>query len=174
MNQQNYNSNSTAYNGCGCLALFIFAGIIVAIVLPSFLGNAYKAKQSEGKQFVSSMSKGQHAYFAEKGAFTNSIDALGIGIKTETTNYKYSIRTTEKAAFNYGVAKQQQLKSYVSGVFVVPAKEVDANAAKDELTTTSILCEADSPGIIKPAEPTYQNGKVACAKDTKDLSNIKS
>ncbi len=51
-------------------------------------------------------------------------------------------------------------------MFVVPAKEVDANAAKDEITTSSILCEADDRGTIEPAEPIYQNGKLICGKGT--------
>ena len=39
-------------------------------------------------------------------------------------------------------------------------------AAKEKITTTSILCEADFPGTIKPAEPTYEKGKIACGKGT--------
>jgi type IV pilus assembly protein PilA len=64
------------------------------------------------------------------------------------------------------VAKEKSLQSYVGGVFLVPAKNFEPNAAKEEITTTSILCEADSPGTIKPAEPTYENGKIACGKGT--------
>ncbi|MCZ0903337.1 type IV pilin-like G/H family protein, partial [Microcoleus sp. HI-ES] len=92
--------------------------------------------------------------------------ALGLGIKTETTHFKYSIRATKKAALNYGVAKEKELKSYVGGVFLVPAKNFEPNAVKEERTTTSILCEADFPGTIKPAEPTYENGKIACGQGT--------
>lgn len=170
MNPKDSRSNSIAYNGCGCLALLIFIGIIIAAVLPSFLHRGNRSPLSESKQYVSSMSKGQQAHFLEKGVFTNSIDALGISVKPETTNYKYSIYATEKAAFHYGISKQKTLKSYVGGVFVVPAKEVDPNAAKDEITTTYILCETDSPATIEPAKPIYQNGKVTCGKGTTDLT----
>ena len=55
---------------------------------------------------------------------------------------------------------------YVGGVFLVPVKKVESKAAKEEIPTTSILCEADSPGTIKPAEPTYENAKIACGKGT--------
>jgi type IV pilus assembly protein PilA len=162
--------SNAAYGGCGCLLLLMGIGVIGAIALPSFLRQGGKAKQSENKQYVSAMNKAQQAVFIETSAFATSFDALGLGIKTETTNFKYSIRATKKAAFNYGVSKKKDLKSYVGGVFLVPAKNFEPNAAKEERTTTSILCEADSPGTIKPAEPTYENGKIACGKGTTQVT----
>ncbi|MEG4270732.1 MULTISPECIES: type IV pilin-like G/H family protein [unclassified Microcoleus] len=158
--------NNSTYQGCGCLLLLMGIGVIGAMVLPLFLNIGHIPKQSENKQYVSAMNKGQQAYLAENNAFSSFVYALGLGIKTETTNFKYSIRVTKKAALNYGVSKQNDLKSYVGGVFIVPAKNFEPNAAKEERTTTSILCEADSPGTIKPAEPTYENGKIACGKGT--------
>ena len=151
------------YNGCGC---FVILMILTAIALPSFLASSNKSKQSQGKQYIGSMNRGQQAKFAENGSFSNFIPDLGLGLKTETNNYKYSTRATKRTAFNYGVSKQKIEKSYIGDVFVVPAKEVDANAAKDEITTSSILCEADDRGTIEPAEPIYQNGKLICGKGT--------
>jgi len=171
--QESSISNS-AYNGCGCLLFLMFFGVIGAIIaLPSFLGVGGcggKHEAMEARQYVSLMSRAQQEYFAEKNAFSSSVDALGLGIKTETTNFKYSIRATKKAAFNYGVAKGNHLNSYVGGVFLVPAKNFEPSAAKEKITTTSILCEADSPGTIKPAEPTYENGKIACGKGTTQVT----
>jgi hypothetical protein len=173
--QESSISNS-ASKGCGCLLLLMGLVVIGAIALPSFLVSGgegcggYKPKTREARQYVSSMSRGQQVYFAEKNAFSSSVDALGIGIKTETTNFKYSIRATKKAAFNYALAKDNHLESYVGGVFLVPAKNFDTNAAKEEKTTTFILCEADFPGTKKPAEPTYKNGKIACGKGTKPVT----
>jgi hypothetical protein len=169
MSQQNSKSASISPNGCGCLLLLMGIGVIGAIALPSFLvsgGGGCMPKRGEAIQYVGSMNRAQEALFIEKSAFATSFDALGLGIKTETTNFKYSIRATKKAAFNYAVAKENDLKSYVGGVFLVPAKNFEPNAAKEKITTTSILCEADSPGTIKPAEPTYENGKIACGKGT--------
>ncbi|MEG4107850.1 type IV pilin-like G/H family protein [Microcoleus sp. S13_C5] len=168
MSQQYSKSASISPNGCGCLLLLMGIGVIGAIALPSFLtaSNKGKNKTVEAKQYVSSMSRCQQAYFAENKAFSSSVNALGLGIKTETTNYKYSVRATKKAAFNYAVAKEKDLKSYVGGVFLVPTKNLELNATKEEITTTFILCGADSPGTIKPAEPTYENGKIACGKGT--------
>jgi len=170
MSQQDSKSASILPNGCGCLLLLMGIGVIGAIALPSFLvsrgGGCIPPKTGEARQYVGSMNRAQEALFIEKSAFATSVDALGLGIKTETTNFKYSIRATKKAAFNYAVAKEKSLQSYVGGVFLVPAKNFESKAAKEKITTTSILCEADFPGTIKPGEPTYENGKIACGKGT--------
>ena len=164
--------NSKPANGCGCLVLLMFIGVMTGIALPPYMNMVNKSKQSEAKQYVVSMNKGQQAYYVENTAFSNSFDAFfGLGIKTETNNYKYSTRATKQTAFNYAVSKQEGLKSYVGAVFLVPAKKVDPKAAKDKMTTTYILCEADTPGIIKPAKPIYQNGKVICGKGTTKLTH---
>lgn len=169
MSQQDSKSASILPNGCGCLLLLMGIGVIGAIALPSFLvsgGGGCMPKGGEVIQYVGSMNRAQEALFIEKSAFATSFDALGLGIKTETTNFNYSIRVTKKAAFNYAVAKENDLKSYVGGVFLVPAKNFEPNAVKEKITTTSILCKADSPGTIKLAAPTYENGKIACGKGT--------
>jgi Tfp pilus assembly protein PilE len=164
--------SNSAYNAGGLLLLLMGIAVISAIALPSFRGTSKRGKDNtvEAKQYVRSMSRGQQAYFTSTTAFSSSVKALGIGIKTETTNFKYSIRATEKAAFSYAVAKEKDLKSYVAGVFVVPAKNFEPNAAQEGITTTYILCEADFSGTIKPAEPTYENGKIACGKGTTQVT----
>ena len=165
-NQESIFSNAT-YGGWGCLSLLMVIGVIGAIALPSFLvSGGCMPKGGEVIQYVSAMNKAQQAVFIEKSAFATSFDALGLGIKTETTNFNYSIRVTKKAAFNYAVAKENDLKSYVGGVFLVPAKNFEPNAVKEKITTTSILCKADFPGTIKLAAPTYEKGKIACGKGT--------
>jgi type II secretory pathway pseudopilin PulG len=169
MRQENSNSNSTLPNACECLVILIFIGVIGAIAVPSALNMVNKAKQSESKQYISSMNRAQQAKFAEDGAFATSVDALKLGRKTETINYKYSLRATQTGSFHYALAKGRMLKNYIGAVFLVPAYP---NAPKDAMTTTSILCEADDRPLFsfkpadKPAEPTYQNGEVICGKGT--------
>jgi len=184
MRQEHSKSNSILSKGYGCLSLslfsLIFFGIILEIVLPSFLVMANNAKQTEGKQYISLMNRAQQAKFAENGVLSTSIEALGLGIKTDTTNYKYSIRATKTAAFSSAVAKGNTIKNYFGGVFLVPAKELDPNADRDEMTTMSILCEEaeDKNNFFlfrlkpadKPAEPIYQNGKVICGKGTTEVT----
>jgi hypothetical protein len=204
MRQQKSKSNSIllqVYSGllksCGCLllvygatsllpwGLFFTFGIkdkqVEVFVPPYLMGMAIKAWQSEAKAYLSSMNRGQRAYLAETSAFSNSIPALGLGLETETNTYKYSLRVTQTAAFHYAVAKKKTLKNYVGGVFIVPAKKLDPNARRAEMTTLTILCEStekrpffrvkrtDEPD--EPAEPIYQNGEIICGKGTTELTH---
>lgn len=167
MSNKSYNSirNSPIYNGCGCLVIFVFYGLAIAGLISSlfFSGSSpQKAKQSEAKQYVDSINKAQQAYFAEESVFRTSVEALGLGLKTETANYKYSVRVTKKAAFSYAVSKQKELKSYVGGVFVV--------SVKDGSSTRRIFCQADSPGTINPLPPRLQNGQLVCETGTTQVT----
>jgi len=141
--------------------------ILAAITLPSSSGCGGKAKLSEAKQYVSSMNKGQQAKYADDGAFSNSMNALGLGLKTQTTNYNYSIIATKTAAFNYAVSikETKDLTSYVGAVFLVPVSQ----AANKEKTTVSILCAANSPGKTQPPDPILQNGNPVCAAGSSDV-----
>ena len=89
------------------------------------------------------------------------MDALGLGLKTQTTNYNYSIIATKNAAFNYAVSirKTKDLTSYVGAVFLVPVSQ----AANKEKTTVSILCAANSPGKTQLPDPILQKGNPVCA-----------
>jgi type IV pilus assembly protein PilA len=114
------------------------------------------------------MNRAQQAYFAEKGAFSNSLTALSLGIKTQTTNYKYSISATKNAAFSYAVSSHERksLTSYVGAVFLVPVSP----AAKNEKTTVSILCAANSPGKTQPPNPIIENDVPVCAAGSSEVS----
>lgn len=142
--------------------------ILAAITLPSSSGCGGNAKLSEAKQYVSSMNKGQQVKYAKEGAFSNSMNALGLGLKTQTTNYNYSIIATKNAAFNYAVPirKTKDLTSYVGAVFLVPVSQ----AANKKKTTASILCVANSPGNTQPPAPILQNDVPVCATGTESLT----
>jgi type IV pilus assembly protein PilA len=135
------------------LVVIIIIGILSAIALPSFLNQASKAKQSEAKQYISSMNKGQQAYFAERTVFATDVPSLGLGIKTATNNYQYDVGASNGTPAAGGVTmgatpRGASIKGYAGAVFFVPAGEGDG--------TSSILCEEltaqqDAPAAIKPA-----------------------
>ena len=142
--------------------------ILSAIALPSFTGCGNKARQSEAKQYVGSMNRAQQAYFVEKGILSNSVNALGLGIKTQTTNYNYSTVATKNAAFSYALplSERKNLTSYLGAVFLVPVSP----AAKNKKTTVSILCQADSRGNIQLANPILENDVPVCAAGSSEVS----
>ena len=58
------------FAGCGCLFFgIILLGIASAILLPSFLNQATKARQSEAKQYIGAMNRSQQATYLEQGTF---------------------------------------------------------------------------------------------------------
>jgi type IV pilus assembly protein PilA len=148
-------------------ALFPFLlllSIFSTLALPSIINLAKKPEYNEGRNKVGAMNRAQQTYQIDNKTFTNYIQKLAIDIKPETKNYKYSISLGNQAVFNYGIAKQDNLKSNVGGVFLVPDRLV-----KNHTVTGSILCEANYPGIIKPETPKYQNGVIRCGTNTKEI-----
>ncbi len=131
------------------LVVIIIIGILSAIALPSFLNQANKAKQSEAKQYLASINKGQQAYYAETGSFlygdiATDIGKLGLGIKSATNNYTYAISngaldiSGESGAAAWTAAGAAGLKGYAATVYLT-----DAAGA---LTSQTILCEGEDPG----------------------------
>jgi len=137
------------------LVVIIIIGILAAIALPSFLSQANKAKQSEGKQYISSLNKGQQAFFVENNKFGSDVSELGIGLKTQTSNYKYTIAASTTSATSLATPQNTDaLKGYTGGVGLV------AVAGSDAKTAQSILCETTGPGT--PTAPTYGASEVTC------------
>ena len=145
------------------LVVIIIIGILAAIALPSFLSQANKAKQSEGKQYVSSLNKGQQAYYAENTKFGSTVAELGIGLKTQTSNYTYSLTVdTAKASSLAPPINTDALKGYSGGVGLV------AVAGSDAKTTQTVLCETTTPGT--PVAPTYGTSDVTCTSPMTEVT----
>ena len=144
-----YQRRPSKAGGIIAVVLASFIGLIfllsILIVLPSFLPQANKAKQSEAKQYIASMNKGQQAYYVEMAEFSNNISDLGLGIKSETENYSYNISKVNYSRYviSTATAKNEQLKSYSSIVYL------------DDNTTTSMICETDEPSLTAPADFEY-------------------
>ena len=145
------------------LVVIIIIGILSAIALPAFLNQANKAKQSEGKQYISSINKGQQAYYAENTKFGSDVATLGLGLKTATTNYDYSVSNTVSSANGLATPNSStiaSLKGYAGGVGLVAAGEAQ--------TTQSVLCETTAVNQT-PAIATYTASEVNCAAGSMTL-----
>ena len=122
------------------LVVIIIIGILSAIALPSFLNQANKAKESEAKQYAGSMNRAQQAKLAEDGDFKDKIDDLGLGIKTQTSNYKYGIiKNGTTSVANQAIPVATALKPYTGSVVV------GLNTATSESTSLAVLCVAKTP-----------------------------
>lgn len=135
------------------LVVIIIIGILSAIALPSFLSQANKAKQSEAKQYLSSINKGQQAFYAENPSFASDVAQLGLGLKTETSNYIYTIgASSADGVTSAGSPKGGALKGYAGGVALIQAGEAK--------TTASLLCE--TTGVGAPTAPTLNANPPNC------------
>ena len=134
------------------LVVIIIIGILSAIALPSFLNQANKAKQSEAKTYTGSMNRAQQAFYLENGQFAGSGDfgKLGLGVATQTTNYKYMINGSGSNVTNQAqpVLANAPLKSYIGGVMVGTV------SATSEATTLAVLCEATNARVNAGADGT--------------------
>ena len=147
------------------LVVIIIIGILAAIALPSFLNQANKAKQSEARTYVGSINRAQQAYYLENNGFSDKLDLLGLGVASQTANYKYVISraTTGAGASGAGPYATAQalpsvesapsdaaaVKGYVGGVIL---GEVGAGTST-EATTLGVVCEtakAPANGGLKP------------------------
>jgi len=136
------------------LVVIIIIGILSAIALPSFLNQANKAKQSEAKTYVGSANRAQQAYYLENGSFVESADDfgdLGLGIETQTANYKYDIATQGDGVLTQAqpwdseaneANAQASIKAYVGGVKI-------GTSGTGEATTLAVLCEAVEAPVVE-------------------------
>jgi len=151
------------------LVVIIIIGILSAIALPAFLSQANKAKQTEAKQYVASINKGQQAYYAENTSFGSSVSILGLGLKTQTSNYIYSV--TSLADGNGGQANaapvssaESALKGYSGGVALVSAGEAK--------TTQSILCQSLGSTVKSATAPVVTAAMTELACPTADMEIV--
>lgn len=155
----------------GCLSIVSVFGILGAIAFPSFLDQAGKAKHSHAYVVLGAMNRAQQTKLSENRRFANSVDALDIGIKTQTTNFRYSVIATKMAAFSYIIPYQNDIKlsGSVGAVFIVPTTSENPQVDRNEITTVSIKCWAISPYKIRPANPLLKNGQPKCGAGTEEI-----
>jgi monomeric isocitrate dehydrogenase len=89
------------------------------------------------------MNRAQQANFLEKNAFTSDVNALGLGILTQTSNYKYSCggTATDSGGLCQAFATVNVLRGYYGSVFTL-------SAGTNETTTTAIICEMSVAGLV--------------------------
>jgi hypothetical protein len=131
---------------------FGLVGLIVLIVLPSFLNQSNKCCVLYTRSIVGALLRSQQAFFIENGRFVNSLDeimkASNIQIDRKSQeSHDFSMETTLDRVIVRANTKKSPLKSYVGAVFRLNKPMKDTGAE-----TAGIVCEAKMPGQ-QPLQP---------------------
>jgi type IV pilus assembly protein PilA len=154
------------------LVVIIIIGILAAIALPSLLAQVNKAKQAEAKNNIGATNRAQQAYYLEYQEFTTDLTQLGVGIKTQTTNFLYTIELASEIINNkaYSVPGKKGLKAYTGIVGTLVG-----NTQTGEALTVAFACESNIPTTTKADNATSVNASSGggCPSGYKDLSATK-
>ena len=134
------------------LVVIVIIGILSAIALPSFLGQANKAREAEAKQTLSSLLKAQQIHYLENGEFTTKWGQLELGLKKNTANYGYELWEHKSGVGATATGKKPELHSYLGAIAV----------SGGEFSTA--LCKADSFGSqeLGQANLEFVKGDLQC------------
>lgn len=123
-----------------------------------------KARQLEGRNNIGAFSRAQQAYFMEQNRFSSNLDDLGVGIKSETENYSYSINLIGASGVQgIAIPRKNGLRSVTSGIFVI---KDDTN---NEATTSFALCESEQPSKSPPPPPQLIGKEIQCPSGFRKL-----
>ncbi|NEO88484.1 MAG: hypothetical protein F6J87_30285 [Spirulina sp. SIO3F2] len=137
------------------------------LALPGLLGTATKicacgGAEGESRQFIGAMMRAQQAHYIEAGQFASEIEALELGIPSETESNQYTMGITASMAVIRSLPKDPAYRQMVAGVFELPASEEET-----ETSTTVVVCQAIEPGQTTPlAAPTLEAGQPQCGSDS--------
>lgn len=170
---QKKNNQEEGFTLIELLVVIIIIGILAAIALPSLLGQVAKAKQAEAKNNIGAINRAQQAYYLEYQEFTTDLTQLGVGIKTQTVNYNYSLAFTGGSTVdwvnNQAVAQKPALKSYVGIVGTTVG-----NTLTSEALTIAFACESNIPSSATPTPiPATDKGCADITQGYKDLARTK-
>lgn len=170
LQQLNAKKSEKGFNLIELLVVIIIIGILSAIALPAFLNQAAKARQSEAKQTLGALNRGQQAYRLENPQFAPTIALLALGVDTDTENYLYgdsadgvTVPAASAASFGGGsVADNFPSFAIVTAAAKDPVSTrhysggVGASAdPAGNATTVTILCESVKPGDDNKALASY-------------------
>ena len=159
----------------------VLTGIIASFV--DFKSNPFSfasdRKFPEPKQYISRIIRGQQAYYAEQGQFSNDIVKLDLGIKEHGDNYNYTIVSSmgpvqtlpnqrEPAQFESAIAiaipnDMNTGKSYTGAVFAFKKK------GSNEIITIAGVCESNNiNGSYTETwnPPTFDGKEIRCQPGT--------
>lgn len=154
------NRGGVSAKALGATILMVGLGVIFIMKLaplsysPAFQRQLAKAKQSEAKQYVSSINRAEQAYFLNNGKFASNLQELGIAINPDSKIYSYKITVLapKRAVISTANALEPGMKSYKGAVFAAGAKG----------GTQTRLCEGERQFEPLPDIPQRVEDEVQC------------
>ncbi|MBD0390840.1 MAG: type IV pilin-like G/H family protein [Nostoc sp. C3-bin3] len=116
--------------------------------------SSLQSAQLLSKINIGSINRSQQAVYLEKTAFANTIEELGLNLKSETEDYFYNLTADSSNSLVTATAKTDELKSYIGAVFLVQEN--------GEITTVAVICETNTPSKIPPQSPQLNGSQPAC------------
>lgn len=139
----------------GAIASLVLGGGFFGFSLATKAQSQADQDQNAALQAVAQMTEGQRTYYQTNGKFRAVVDNIqqDFGITLPST-FDYAVRTTSEAAYSYVIPAQStpatgQLKAYVGAAFITPNQDPKI---------TTIICESNKPGQIRPADPQLVRG----------------
>lgn len=135
------------------IGLCLVSGIVIEASSVQAQTQAQIAQQ-EGLYAVANMTEGQRTVYQQKGQWLADVPSIQqyLGATLPAT-FDYAVRTTTEAAYSYVIpttaANATTLKAYVGAAFLAPD-------GSNQVTT--IICQNQVPGQIRPADPRIVRG----------------
>jgi len=137
------------------LVVIIIIGILAAIALPSFLNQAAKARQAEGKNNVGAVNRSQQSFRLENSTFATDFNTLKIGIPTQGNNYTFAITATPlRGDVVATAADQQSVRDYIGAVMVIETAEKAGQTAAVSCGETEPVDGNGLGAVPDAADPT--------------------
>jgi type IV pilus assembly protein PilA len=157
------------------LVVIIIIGILAAIALPNFLNQAAKAKQTEAKQYISSVNVAQTNYRSEYDKFASTFDLLATGTMTgaagnfTTASYTYTLSTSQDTtSVSANPATDNALKPYVGGT-VRFFNNYNASVAANVMCENLVPASATILAVVTDLTKKTASSVLTCPTGTKQL-----
>lgn len=134
------------------LVVIIIISVLSAVALPNFLKQVGKARETEAKNFLGTVTYAQQSYHFEKQVFADQVSRLGVGINSEYYTFPDPTTANSNIVLHQAQpinAADDQVRSYAAGVYY---------GAGDYSTT---LCQSDS---VSSAQAVADNSSGNCTE----------